>query len=143
MMIVATEHEVENATLIPASGTPCPCRVRWQRPSQAGLWTREEDHRSDCSGLVGAREGNRPRRESLARSAVQRYGNPPTATAMLPGGPQCRAILAFHPDRLAMHTANGERSGYAGTRSSSSGCMNAAHPLVLSPIALIAVCVHA
>jgi hypothetical protein len=40
-------------------------------------------------------------------SAVQRYCNPPTTTTTSPGARQRRAILALHPDRLAMHTANG------------------------------------
>ena len=52
-----------------ADGGGFPDRLRRQRPSQVGLWTREEDHRPYFSGLVGAREDNRPRRESLAMSA--------------------------------------------------------------------------
>jgi hypothetical protein len=51
-----------------------------------GLWTREEDHRPDCPGPEGVREDNRPRRESLAMSAVQRYCNPPpTAVRVISG----------------------------------------------------------
>src|SRR5260370_36459378 len=71
-----------------------------------------------------------------------------------PGGPGARQDLADPPTCPALGVSAGQHGpqfwpmltpccGYAGTRSSSSGCMNAAHPLVLSPIAVIAVCVHA
>jgi hypothetical protein len=55
---------------LPARWSWRPGCSRWQRPSHVGLWTREEDHRSDCPGLVRVRDDNRPRRESLAISVT-------------------------------------------------------------------------